>query len=217
MSRFARVFSRMEWTVHDLLRLRDSGDFVSRGPVPEWVRESLSPAPWVVVRRAPMEGEYLPVGVRGESRSDRLAGFIHSSSIVEGVRPQQLSASRAWERGLRRDELPAMRALPFVHEILRASNVHWGPIGSVGLELATGVQVAHRTSDLDLIVRLPNFLVPPAITKNLAAILKGTEVRVDLLLETVAGAISFREYISGAPNLLLRSVNGPRLVSKFEI
>ncbi len=207
----------MESTVHDLLRLRDPGDFVSRVPVPVWVKESLSWVPWVVVRRAPMEGEYVPVGVRGESRNNRFAGFIHSSSIIECVRPHQLSVSRAWERGVRRDELPAMRVLPFVHEIFRASELHWGPVGSVGFELATGVQVAHRTSDLDLIVCLRDFLVPQAIAVNLASILQRTEVRIDLLLETSEGAISFREYMSGAPNLILRRVNGPKLVSKSKL
>jgi phosphoribosyl-dephospho-CoA transferase len=203
----------MGWTVHDLLRLRNAGDFVSRDPVPAWVKESLSPIPWVVVRRAPMEGEFVPVGVRGESRSDRSAGFIHLSSIAECLRPHQLIASRAWERAVRRDILPAIRVLPFIEEILRASDLHWGPVGSIGFELATGIQVAHPTSDLDLVVRLPDFLIPPATARNLVAILQEIEVRVDLLCEGAEGAISFREYISGAPNLLLRSVDGPRLIA----
>src|ERR1700688_1140259 len=151
----------MGWTVHDLLRLRNAGDFVSRDHAPAWVKESLSPVPWVVVRRAPMEGEFVPVGVRGESRSDRSAGFIHLSSIAECLRPHQLIASRAWERAVRRDVLPAIQALPCIEEMLRASDLHWGPVGSIGFELATGIQVAHPTSDLDLVVRLPDFLIPP--------------------------------------------------------
>jgi phosphoribosyl-dephospho-CoA transferase len=205
-------FDRMRSIVHDLLRLSDPGDLVNRDPSPGWVHEALSRAPWVVVRRAPFERELIPVGVRGQSRSERFATYVHPSSIAECVSPEDLSSSQAWKKAARCEEMPALRLLPRVYRILRTTDLIWGPVGSVGFELASGVPIAHRMSDLDLIVRTSDFLIPPATTKKLLAMLQGTEVQVDLLLETMDGAISFLEYAGGGPNLLLRNLNGPCLV-----
>jgi phosphoribosyl-dephospho-CoA transferase len=202
----------MELTVHDLLRLPHPSALVSRDKVPVWVRETLSCTPWVVVRRAPVEGEFFPVGVRGRLRSERFAAFVHSSSIIERVSPESLSSSQAWKKAVRREELPALRFLPRLYDALRTFDLPWGPVGSVGFELATGFPGAHRTSDLDLIVRRNDLFMPQATIALLLAILPEREVRVDLLLETTQGAISFREYASGEPNLLLRSVYGPSLI-----
>lgn len=202
----------MELTVHDLLRLPHPSALVSRDTAPAWVQETLSRTPWVVVRRAPVEGEFFPVGVRGQRRSERFAAFVHSSSIVECVSPESLSSSQAWKKAVRREQLPALRFLPRLHDALRTYDLRWGPVGSVGFELATGFPGAHLTSDLDLIVRMNCLWMPPAIAASLLAILQEREVRVDLLLETTEGALSFREYASGEPNLLLRSVYGPSLI-----
>lgn len=202
----------MQPTVHDLLRVRGPADLVNRDSAPDWVSEELCRVPWVVVRRAPLEGEFVPVGVRGQSRGARFAAFVHSSSIVEFVTPESLSSSQAWKKALRYEELPAMRALSHVHATLGRSGLSWGPVGSVGFELASGAPVASLKSDLDLIVRVSDFLIPPATTKTLLSIVQGNVVRVDLLLETMEGAISFLEYAGSGPNLLLRTVNGPSLI-----
>ena len=205
-------FDRMEVVVHDLLRLRSPGDLVSRERVPEWVSDALVRAPWVVVRRAPVERETIPVGVRGQRRSERFGAFVHSSSIVECVCPQDLSSSQAWKAAIRREELPAMRALPMVHATLRTSHLSWGPVGSVGFELASGFPITHGTSDLDLVVRRRDFLISPVTVRTLLALIEGIGIRIDLLLETADGAVSLLEYASGEPTLLLRSVNGPSLI-----
>jgi phosphoribosyl-dephospho-CoA transferase len=202
----------VQLTVHDLLRVRGPADLVNRDSAPEWVSEELSRVPWIVVRRAPIEGEFVPVGVRGQSRGARFAAFVHSSSIVEFATPESLSSSQAWKKAFRHEELPAMRALSHVHATLRRSGLSWGPVGSVGFELASGAPVASLKSDLDLIVRVSDFLIPPATTKTLLSIVQGNVVRVDLLLETMEGAISFLEYAGSGPNLLLRTVNGPGLI-----
>ena len=207
----------MKVVVHDLLRLRSPGDLVSPERVPEWARYALCRAPWVVVRRAAVEGKTIPVGVRGQNRRQRFAGFVYSSSIVECVRPQDLSSCEAWKTAIRQEELPAMRALPEVHATLRTSDLSWGPVGSVGFELATHFPITHRTSDLDLIIRRNDLLIPPATLRTLLALIKRIEIRIDLLLETADGAISFLEYASGEPNLLLRSVNGPTLIPHPQI
>jgi phosphoribosyl-dephospho-CoA transferase len=202
----------MEVIVHDLLRLRSPGDLLSRDRVPEWASDALVRAPWVVVRRAEVECETIPIGVRGQSRSERFAAFVHSSSIVECVRPQDLTSSEAWTRAIRREELPVMRALCKVHATLRTFDLSWGPVGSVAFELASGFPITHRTSDLDLIVRRRDFLIPPVTVRTLLALVEGIGVRMDFLLETAEGAVSLLEYARGESNLVLRSARGPRLI-----
>jgi phosphoribosyl-dephospho-CoA transferase len=202
----------MDLKVHDLLRLREPDVLVSRGPVPEWVSEALARAPWVVVRRAPVEGEFVPVGVRGQSRSERFPAHVRSSSIVEWVSPESCALQQGWKKSVRREELPAMCALFRVHTELRTSDLAWGPVGSVGFELVTGLPVVEKTSDLDLIIRIRDLLIPTSVTQKLLVLLEVIGVGLDLLLETGQGAISFQEYRRDEPKLVLRTVNGPILI-----
>jgi phosphoribosyl-dephospho-CoA transferase len=198
----------MDNTVHDLLRLRGPEELVNYDQAPQWVSKVLSRAPWVVVRRAPFEGELIPVGVRGCSRSERFAGFADPSSIEESVRPEELTSSQAWKRAARFEEVPAMHLLPLINEDLRMLDLCWGPVGSIGFELASGLPVANRESDLDLIVRMNDIVIPRATTEKLLAIACG--FRVDLLVETPAGGVSLLEYATVRQNLMLRTVKGPR-------
>jgi phosphoribosyl-dephospho-CoA transferase len=194
---------------HDLLRLRDPCDLVYRVPPPSWSEEALSRVPWVVVRRAPFENELIPVGVRGKNRSERFAAFAPAATVVQCVSPEDLASCQAW-----REELPALRALPKIQVALQGLGLGWGPVGSVGFELATAFPAANCSSDLDLIIRMNDLLVP-RVTEELVAVIEDVGVRVDVLLETKAGAIALAEYVGNGPNLLLRTVNGPRLARKI--
>jgi phosphoribosyl-dephospho-CoA transferase len=198
---------------HDLLRLRDPRDLVYRAPPPSWSDEALSQVPWVVVRRAPFENELIPVGIRGKNRSERFAAFAHAATVVECVSPEDLVSCQAWREAARREELPALRALPKIQMALQALGLSWGPVGSVGFELATAFPAANCSSDLDLIIRLNDLLVP-RVAEELVAVIEDAGARVDVLLETKAGAIALAEYVRTGPNLVLRTVNGPRLARK---
>jgi phosphoribosyl-dephospho-CoA transferase len=198
---------------HDLLRLRDPRDLVYRAPPPSWSDEVLSQVPWVVVRRAPFENELIPVGIRGKNRSERFAAFAHATTVVQCVSPKDLVSCQAWREAARREELPALRALPKIQMALQALGLSWGPVGSVGFELATAFPAANCSSDLDLIIRLNDLLVP-RVAEELVAVIEDAGARVDVLLETKAGAIALAEYVRTGPNLVLRTVNGPRLARK---
>jgi phosphoribosyl-dephospho-CoA transferase len=197
--------------VHDLLRLRDRQGIVKCDQAPAWVRQSLSRAPWVVVRRAPFKGELIPVGVRGCDRSERFAGFADLRSIEESIHPEQLTLCQAWKRAGRFEQIPAMRMLPMIDKELRASGICWGPVGSIGFELASGLPAANRESDLDLIVRMDQIVIPRETIERLLAAAHG--FRVDLIVETPFGGVSLLDYASGRQNLILRSINGPRLIT----
>jgi len=199
---------------HDLLRLRDPRDLVYRVPPPSWSGEALSQVPWVVVRRAPFENELIPVGVRGKNRSERFAAFAHAATVVQYVSPEDLASCQAWREAARREELSALRALPKIHAALQGFGLSWGPVGSVGFELATAFPAANCSSDLDLIIRMNDLLVP-RVAEELIAVVEDAGARVDVLLETRAGAIALAEYVGSGPNLLLRTVNGPRLVARL--
>jgi len=198
---------------HDLLRLSDPGDLVYPVPPPAWLHEALLRAPWVVVRRAPVENELIPVGVRGKNRSERFAAFAHAATVVQCVSPEELAFCQAWRKAPRREELPALRILPKIHVALQTLGLSWGPVGSVGFELATGFPAANCSSDLDLIIRMNDVLVP-RVAEKLVAVIEDAGTRVDVLVETAAGAIALAEYARSEPNLLLRTVNGPRLIER---
>ena len=197
---------------HDLLRLSDPRDLVCRVPPPSWLHEALLRALWVVVRRAPFENELIPVGVRGRDRSDRFAAFAHPETVIHCVSPEQLASCQAWREAPRKEKIPALSALPQIHLALQTLGLRWGPVGSVGFELATGYPAANCSSDLDLIIRM-NDVPVPRVAEKLVAVMEGAGVRVDVLVETKAGAIALAEYARSGPNLLLRTVNGPRLVA----
>ena len=201
----------MEWTTHDLLRLSDPHNLVCPFPPPAWLPQALSLAPWVVVRRAPFEDELIPVGVRGKNRNERFAAFAPAETVVQHATPEDLVSRQAWRKAPRRDELAAMRALPQMNDALQTLGLHWGPVGSVGFELATGCAAANGDSDLDLIIRMRDALVPE-LAEKLVAINEAAGVRVDMLLETAAGGLALAEYARNGTSLLLRTVNGLRLI-----
>ena len=105
-----------------------------------------------------------------------------------------------------------MRALSPIHEMLRKLGLAWGPIGSVGFELASGFPAANSGSDLDLLIRTEDTVIPRAMAEDLIAFMEGVGVRVDVQLETAAGGIALAEYACGVTDLLLRTLNGPRLI-----
>ncbi|PMY78889.1 malonate decarboxylase holo-ACP synthase, partial [Pseudomonas sp. FW306-2-2C-D06B] len=85
--------------------------------------------------------------------------------------------------------------------------------GGVGYQIATGVEVVHADSDLDLLLRTPQPLAR-AQARELQDILDCAPCRIDVQLETPAGAIALREWAGFARRVLLKSPHGPRLVSE---
>ncbi|MCL2770469.1 MAG: hypothetical protein FWD42_10240, partial [Solirubrobacterales bacterium] len=61
---------------HSLLRIDCAAALLGASPPPGWVTEALLRAPWVVVRRAPLQDGLLPVGVRGAVRAARFAAWL---------------------------------------------------------------------------------------------------------------------------------------------
>jgi phosphoribosyl-dephospho-CoA transferase len=133
--------------VHDLLRIDHASLNSGCAAEPSWVRQAMLDCPWVVVRRSQTASDFVAVGVRGESRSERWAASCEKTMVREIARPEEL---RRTSSDVRRT--PALRSLQEMSERWADLALPWGPGGSVGFELASGRKVTNEASDLDLVI-----------------------------------------------------------------
>jgi phosphoribosyl-dephospho-CoA transferase len=193
---------------HDLLRITLPRSAI---PVdaPAWVHQSLTRAPWTVVRRAAAPPGHIAIGVRGATRAHRYALTLPSPAVVKRVAPEELAQV---DLCIHRS-LPAIDALRALRPQLMATGLRWGPTGAVGFELASGAPHVHPASDLDLAVYVD--LANAAVKQRLRAldrVLKSVKVRIDCQIEFPWGAVALAEITSEAPQLLVRCATGPRLI-----
>ena len=202
--------------VHDLLRLSDPASIRFNGAVPSWTQAQPRSDLWVVVRRAASSRGWCAAGLRGTLRSERCAIWVAERCIVQLVTPENLAVRGDWNLRVRarRAAIPAIAALLDVAMLMRDLEPHlsWGPTGSVGLELASGEPWATASSDLDLILRADQPILKPHALA-LYHRLSQHQARVDLLLETPAGAVALADWALQDGPCLLRTCTGPRLVA----
>jgi phosphoribosyl-dephospho-CoA transferase len=187
--------------VHDLLMLK-SGSVSSADVVkPDWVTSPPTPNLWVVVRRGGALNGLVAVGIRGINRHERWGGFADLADVSERIRPSQLSVHMACRT---RIALPALAALVWLEEQLDKGELDWGPVGSVGFELATGKQVASATSDLDLALFAPTRFTRDT-ARDLWSLMSATPAKVDVRVETPYCGFSLEEYArEGTEQVLVR-------------
>jgi len=200
-------------TVHSLLRLGSADALEWETEPPRWAAESLRRAPFVVMRRLLPRPEALPVGVRGHARSQRAAAWVSIDAVRECITPQMLAAQFTRRRHGDFAISPAIAALEQVAAIFDGHGMRgrWGPGGSAGFELASGVPSTTPQSDLDIVLSAP-VSMSRADAARLHAELSTLAVRIDVLLETPNGAVALAEYARRVDVTLLRSAQGPRLV-----
>jgi phosphoribosyl-dephospho-CoA transferase len=208
---------RSDLPPHTLLRIAGSDNLETDEHTPTWVAEQLRLAPWVVVRRAPLADALIPVGVRGGRRSERFAAWLRRSAVMKSMSPRQLAKQRGWREHPRSAEVPALAVLDDIEKIMGCSDVGlcWGPVGSVGFELATGVAATNPTSDLDLILQLEGPLEVGRAAR-LWSDLASFPVRVDVLIEMPHGAVALADLARSRAPYLLRTSEGARLVDDLQ-
>jgi phosphoribosyl-dephospho-CoA transferase len=199
------------WQPHDVLRLR-------RLPVldgePVWVRDAFLYAPYAVVRRARAAPGLVAVGMRGASRAQRYGTWVDDADVEFALAPEVL-VTREPSPG--RESLPAFSVL----SVLRSAPGSlapfvWGPAGSVGFELATGLPTATGSSDLDLLIRAPDKLHHATAARLFAELLARAEhagIHVDAQLATPAGGVALAEFAAGKPRVMVRAGDGAALVA----
>lgn len=188
---------------HDLLRVELVSPLFRDAP--GWVRASLRAAPWVVVRRDPSTPDRIPVGIRGLERWQRFPAVVSTAAVAETLSPPDLLDSA--------DDLPdlaAAVALRRAAEVFAPTRLRWGPGGSVGFTLASGVCVITPESDLDLV--LTAHRVPPwPLLAEVREMLRALPARVDVQLSLPMGGIAVDELLSGTDRVLVRTSDGPVL------
>ncbi|WP_337012298.1 malonate decarboxylase holo-ACP synthase [Pantoea sp. AS142] len=191
---------------HDLLWLRNSSALTRIKA--SWVRQFWHPDLPVVVRRDHRESGLIPIGVRGERREQRAAGWIDPAEIMRVVTPEMLA-----ERTRLLDS-PFSAYAPVSAAIALNDTAWtwcWGITGSTGYALATQQPTLHAASDLDLVIRAPQPLARDALQQWQ----KQTDTlgcRVDTQIETPSGAFALNEWLREG-RVLLKTDTGPILTA----
>ncbi|WP_414165798.1 malonate decarboxylase holo-ACP synthase [Superficieibacter sp. BNK-5] len=190
---------------HDLIWLtaRDALDGITES----WVDDVWHTGLPVVVRRDVDAQGRIPVGVRGMRRDQRAAGWVRSESVTRVVAPDDLVEPQTLLRSPFISQPPVQVALQLAQQTWPWT---WGVTGSVGYALATGIPVIHAQSDLDLLIRAPQPLVPAQLERwqqSLTTVL----CRADTQVETPYGGFALAEWLRDG-KVLLKTSRGPRLV-----
>ena len=139
---------------HDLLWITDLAGLATDQPLPSWATaEWLASAPVVIRREKMTDVAWLPVGLRGRTRSERFKALLSGDAVGKCVPPEFLVRTEAWNDGAQFSAFPAVKALVSMASTLTATELSWGPTGSVGFALASGLPVLREESDLDVVVR----------------------------------------------------------------
>jgi phosphoribosyl-dephospho-CoA transferase len=173
--------------------------------VPEWVEEQVQTTPFVVVRRGLATGHEIPIGVRGKERNQRWAAFCHPKLVKSIITPSQL-LTRPIPTS-RVNATPALCTLDLLKERWMDLGRPWGPGGSIGFELATGMHVVKPESDLDIVIYATRRITADE-AKSLCARAKDLPAVVDIRVETPVFGFSLWEFASDRPAaILMRAPN----------
>ncbi|RBP96190.1 phosphoribosyl-dephospho-CoA transferase [Cytobacillus firmus] len=190
---------------HDLLKI-DAKHLISHLPIPDWAIQALNMAPYVVVRRAHAPKGQIAAGIRGKARNERFGAFLPADSFICQIKPEDLTESTLFEN----KPSPVFLSLKLASEILAKHKLVWGPGGSAGFELATGIVTVTAESDLDIVLRAPKS-IPIHIAAEIIHAMKSCPARVDIQAETPAGSFSLLEYANGSATMLVKTKFGPIL------
>lgn len=175
------------------------------GSAPIWAIEAMQAGHPVVVRRAITDSAMVAVGIRGKARHQRYATQMPKPAIIRCVSPEQLV----------NNDLQAFphlqQRLVGIANVMEYFAVQWGYAGSVGFELATGIRVVHAQSDIDLIMRMPNY-VDKQLAHQMLIQLEETTEKVDVQLQTPHGGVALKEWARGSNKILLKSSHAAVLV-----
>jgi phosphoribosyl-dephospho-CoA transferase len=191
---------------HDLLEIDAKQFIASQASAPQWVKEDLAESPFIVVRRGLATSGEIPIGVRGTERSQRWAAFCHPKLVKSILTPLQLL--RRTIPTSRAEAIPAIRALNLLKDRWIDVAPPWGPVGSVGFELATGNYVAKPESDLDIVVYAEARMTADE-AKSVCDRVMNLPAAIDIRVETPVCGFSLREFASQSPAaILLRTPSG---------
>lgn len=203
----------MDINVHDLVKINGAQALETSAPLPPWAAFSLKKAPYVVVRRAEIVNNKIPIGIRGENRAERMAAWVDEENVEKVITPEEIIHQKLWnELEENRRILPQVEAIRALEKVMRREELDWGPGGSTGFELVSKMNAINMHSDLDIIIRVDEQSIKKAeIVKREV---QKTPVSVDVLLEAEIGAVALEDYLSANSKILLRTKKEPKLHNK---
>ena len=194
---------------HDLLWIADDAELY-RELQPAWARDALRRMPVVVVRRAEAPPGFAAVGIRGPRRELRFAALVNLRDVRNLRSPESLASERSWCENFAVIPERLRAALALFDELSKTEKFVWGPVGSVGYQLATGLRVTTIESDVDIVIRCevpPNRLLLSAVSDTA----RKSTARLDVILEGPPGAVALEELHSH--DVLLKTRRGPRMAA----
>ncbi len=194
--------------VHDIVRFQDRSVITFYETVPDWLYTRPASQHYAVARRMKTTASTVAIGIRGKERSERIAGFINEQDIEQVITPKSLVRNLAQYR-----DSPFYPFLSEVDTIIAPFRLEWGPTGSIGFELATGIPVATEKSDLDMTVYVPPDL-DYQLLEQLYEELQQCSFRIDVQIEFEdAGAALLPDIIKFKNGFLLRTSSGLLMAS----
>ena len=206
----------MELRPHDLVRINSVNDLLKGHLLNSWAINALVAAPYVVTRRANNDNYFIPVGVRGKQRGERLATWLAVASVREIITPEQLITIDNWnitDRNLLGKQLESLQQLTV---LLNQFHYVWGPVGSVAFELATGIKSTNENSDLDIIIRINEPINKQKAIELLNEMERTSTCVLDIQINSQRGGFSLKEYCY-SPNVLVKTNSGPFLLKSSQV
>lgn len=198
---------------HDIVQIKDVSKFIKSIDSSKWIEESLTKAPFVVVRRGKMLGDKIPVGIRGDSRDKRHGTYLAENNILGVIKPYEIANKRLWTKNEHVKKSRIFEALEVAEKVLNEKKLKWGPTGSTAFELVSNVITINENSDLDILIKISDyFSVDEA--KEINEKLQKVPCKIDIQLEVEKGIISLVEYARGDNPILLRTNDGGYILTK---
>lgn len=193
----------MEINVHDIVFLKSNEAVEIFEHKPNWLFIDEMANRIAVVRRMKVAGEKVAIGFRGNNRSKRIAAFTSLQNIERFIRPidvLQLQPPASHEKSIK-----------LLKDILH--HFKWGIGGSVGFSMATGIQVCHEKSDIDVIIYMDSISEVSKL-ESLVSKLSLCENKLDIQIEIRGlGGIVLEDFFNNE-KFIVRTPTGPILYEK---
>ncbi|MEK4424845.1 malonate decarboxylase holo-ACP synthase [Solibacillus sp. FSL K6-1523] len=187
--------------VHDIVFLYSNEEVEIFEQKPHWMLTDEMANRIAVVRRLKVTGEKVAIGFRGNNRSKRFAAFTSAQNIERIIKPVdvlQFVPPVSHEKSIKQ-----------LKEILQ--HFEWGIGGSVGFSMATGIQVCHEQSDIDVIIYMDS-IAEVSKLETLKPKLSQCENKLDIQIEMKGlGGVVLDDVLNNE-KFIVRTSTGPILI-----
>lgn len=197
-------------TPHDIVKVSQTVQESLVTDFPTWAKLAWWLSPFHVVRRAPMIDEKIPIGIRGQTRSERFGIDIPQDWIASIITPQSLVEQKCWQTWQRSSDFPDIAKI--LNQLsCELMDYSWGIGGSLGYELTTSLPTIRETSDIDVILYQSTAL-PHKECKQIIERISGSPILIDIQVQNQKGAFHLQEYVQNPDtSILLKTADGPIL------